>query len=151
MSTFVELAANYPLSLYFDGACPLCRLEIDNLQARDAQQLLRFVDIAGAGFDPAPLGVSLSALNGLIHATRPDGSLLVGVEVFRLAYAAVGLGRWTAPTGWPGLKPVVDAAYRLFARNRQTISRVFFKSAAPCNRTVCKPVASSISSSRSTS
>jgi len=113
----------YPLTLYYDGVCPVCNLEMDNLKARNQDGMLRFVDISVPFFDPAPLGVSLKALNELIHARQADGTLVVGVEVFRLAYGAVGLGRWFAPTALPVLKPLADAAYAVFARNRYGFSR----------------------------
>ena len=48
----------------------------------------------------------------------PDGSLVEGLEVFRRAYAAVGLGWLLAPTRWPLVRDVAEAGYRLFARNR---------------------------------
>ncbi len=113
---------DYPLTLLYDGACPVCNLEMDNLKERNAAEQLKFVDISTSFFDPTPYGTTLAEMNGLIHAQRPDGSLVIGVEVFRLAYGAVGLGRITAPTGWPLLKPVFDAAYAVFARNRYGIS-----------------------------
>ena len=115
---------NYPLTLLYDGACPVCMLEMDNLKARNDQGLLRFVDISEAGFDPTPLGATLAEMNALIHAQRPDGSLVIGVEVFRLAYTAVGLGHFTRFTAWPIFKPLVDAAYLLFARHRMLASRI---------------------------
>lgn len=115
--------SNYPLTLYFDAACPVCNLEMDNLKARNTEGRLRFVDISDPAFDPAPLGVTLEALNGLLHAQRPDGSLAVGVEVFRLAYGAVGLGRWAAPTQWRLVAPWIEQAYAVFARNRYGLSR----------------------------
>jgi predicted DCC family thiol-disulfide oxidoreductase YuxK len=113
----------YPLTLLYDGACPVCNLEMDNLKARNAQGLLRFVNITTPGFDAAPYRASIAEMNALIHAQRADGALVIGVEVFRLAYGAVGLGRVTAFTRWPLLKPVVDAAYALFARHRYFVSR----------------------------
>jgi predicted DCC family thiol-disulfide oxidoreductase YuxK len=115
---------NFPLTLLYDGQCPVCNLEMDNLKARNAEGLLKFVDISLPRFDPTPYGATLVQMNGLIHAQRPDGSLVVGVEVFRLAYGAVGLGHLTAPTRWPLLKPAVDAAYAVFARNRYGFSRI---------------------------
>ncbi len=115
---------NYPLTLLYDGACSVCNLEMDNLKARNTEGWLHFVDISIPFFDASPYGASLEQMNGLIHAQRPDGSLVIGVEVFRLAYGAVGLGHLTAPTAWPVLKPAVDAAYAVFARHRHTISRV---------------------------
>jgi predicted DCC family thiol-disulfide oxidoreductase YuxK len=116
------MTAHFPLTLLYDGACPVCNLEMDNLKARNTAGMLKFVDIAAPFFDPAPYGTSLEAMNGLIHAVRPDGSLVIGTEVFRLAYGAVGLGHLAAPTGWPLLRPAFDAAYKVFARNRYGIS-----------------------------
>jgi predicted DCC family thiol-disulfide oxidoreductase YuxK len=114
---------NYPLTMLYDGTCPVCVFEMNNLKARNAEGLLRFVNISSPGFAPEPYGTSLEAMNALIHAQRADGSLVIGVEVFRLAYGAVGLGRWAAPTGWPILRPVVDVLYALFARHRYRFSR----------------------------
>lgn len=116
---------NFPLTLLYDGACTVCNLEMDNLKARNTQGLLKFVDISAPFFDTTPYGASLADMNNLIHAVRPDGSLVIGVEVFRLAYGAVGLGHLAAPTGWPVLKPAFDAAYAVFARNRYGFSKVF--------------------------
>jgi predicted DCC family thiol-disulfide oxidoreductase YuxK len=119
------LPSNYPLTLLYDGACPVCNLEMDNLKHRNTGGQLAFTDISLPEFDPLPYGATLAEMNGLIHAVRPDGSLVVGVEVFRLAYWAVGLGYLAAPTAWPGLKTAVDAAYAVFARNRYGFSRAF--------------------------
>jgi predicted DCC family thiol-disulfide oxidoreductase YuxK len=49
--------------------------------------------------------------------------VLRGVEVLRLAYAAVGFGWVMRPTGWAPLRPLADLGYRLFARHRRRISR----------------------------
>jgi predicted DCC family thiol-disulfide oxidoreductase YuxK len=116
---------NFPLTLLYDGACAACNLEMDNLKARNTAGLLKFVDISVPFFDTTPYGASLADMNALIHGVRPDGSLIVGVEVLRLAYAAVGLGHFAAPTGWPVLKPAFDLAYAVFARNRYGFSAVF--------------------------
>jgi predicted DCC family thiol-disulfide oxidoreductase YuxK len=119
---------NFPLTLFYDGLCPICKLEMDQLRVRDAlanasAQLL-FVDIACPGFDAARFGVTLVDMQTLIHATRPDGSLVIGVPALQLAYQAVGLGAWVAPTGWPLLKPIFAWAYSWFARNRYGLSGV---------------------------
>jgi predicted DCC family thiol-disulfide oxidoreductase YuxK len=120
---------DFPLTLLYDASCPVCRLEMHALRDRDVTQhpdapLLRVVDISAPGFDATPYGATLAEMNAQIHAMRPDGSLVVGVEVFRLAYGAVGLGRFWQPTGWRWLKPAFDLAYAVFARHRYGISRV---------------------------
>lgn len=47
-----DISAKYPMALLFDGACPVCNLEMDNLKARNQDGLLVFVDIANPQFDP---------------------------------------------------------------------------------------------------
>jgi predicted DCC family thiol-disulfide oxidoreductase YuxK len=122
-------ASDYPLTLLYDGACPVCNLEMDSLKARNTRGLLVFVDVSHPNFDPTPYtrvnSASRQDMMALMHAMRPDGSLVVGVAAFRIAYAAVGLGALIAPTGWPLLKPLADAAYKVFAHNRYGFSALF--------------------------
>ncbi len=112
----------YPLTLFYDATCPVCALEMDHLRARNHAAKLVFVDISAPGFDAVPDGVTLVQMDAEIHALCADGSLLRGVEVLRLAYAAVGLGWVLGPTGWAPLRPLFDRGYRLFARHRRRIS-----------------------------
>lgn len=79
---------------------------------------LALIDIAAPSFNPDAIGVTLDQVMGSIHGLTPDGRLVTGVEVFRRAYAAVGWGWLWAPTAWPILRPITDAAYRWFARRR---------------------------------
>jgi predicted DCC family thiol-disulfide oxidoreductase YuxK len=113
---------HYPLTLLYDGACPICRLEMDRLAQLDGLRRLAFVDIAAPGFDASKYGATLEEMQRLIHAARPDGTLVVGVEVFRLAYGAVGWGLLFAPTALPGISTLAERAYAVFARNRYRVS-----------------------------
>ncbi len=106
-------------TILIDGACPLCRHEANLLRRLDrGRGRLDLIDIASPRFEPAGLGVTLDQVMGSIHGLTRDGRLVWGVEVFRRAYAAVGWGWLWAPTGWPILRPVFDAAYGWFARRR---------------------------------
>jgi predicted DCC family thiol-disulfide oxidoreductase YuxK len=113
----------YPLTLFYDAGCPVCSLEMDHLRERNRDGWLRFVDISAPGFDPAPHGASLAAMDAEIHGLTASGAMLRGVEVLRLAYDAAGLGWVMRPTGWAPLRPLADAGYRVFARHRRAISR----------------------------
>lgn len=109
----------WQIEVLYDGDCPLCSREIRFLERRDAGRgAIRFENIAAPSFDPGTHGVELRDLMARIHGVLPDGTLVEGVEVFRQAYAAVGLGWLVAPTRWPGLRHLADLAYRIFARNR---------------------------------
>jgi predicted DCC family thiol-disulfide oxidoreductase YuxK len=96
---------------------------MDHLRSRNHQARLRFIDITAPGFDPAPFGATLAAMDSEIHACCADGRLIVGVQALRMAYEAVGLGWVLAPTGWVPLRGLSGIGYRLFARHRRGISR----------------------------
>ena len=117
------MRSDYPLTIFFDASCPVCALEMDHLRARDKTSRLVLVDMSASGFDAARYGLALPELDAAIHALRPDGSVVRGMAVLRLAYAAAGLGWLLQPSAAAPLRPVFDAAYRVFARHRKSISR----------------------------
>lgn len=106
------------LTLFFDGDCPLCAREIELLRRLDHRRAIEFLDIAAPGFDAAAHGLTQDALMAELTGRLPDGRIVTGMETIRQMYAAVGLGPLVAWTRWPGLRPVADAGYQLFARNR---------------------------------
>ena len=118
------MGTTYPLTLLYDASCPVCSLEMDHLRERNTAGRLVFVNIAAPEFDASVYGATLAQMNAEIHGVRPDGGLLRGIEVLRLAYAAVGLAWVMQATGWPVLRPAFDLGYRLFAKHRMRISAV---------------------------
>ncbi len=107
------------VTLLVDGECPLCRKEAALLARLDrGRSRLVLEDISAPDFDSSRYARSMDELMGTIHAALPGGRLVTGMEAFRRAYAAVGLGWLLAPTRWPLLRPVFDALYRFFARHR---------------------------------
>ena len=121
----------YPLTLLYEGACPICRREVSFLARRDKAQNLRFVDIAGPEFDPQTWGRAhgfarfpdRTQLDARIHAVTAASEIVTGLAVFRLAWRAVGLGWLAAATGLPLLRPLAERAYLAFARNRHRLAR----------------------------
>ena len=111
------MKTNYPLTLLYDAGCPVCSLEMTHLRLLNDAARLVFVDMSAPGFDAMAYGTTLDALNAEIHGICADGRTLRGLEVLRLAYAAVGLGWVLQPTAWRPLRPLADFAYRAFARH----------------------------------
>ncbi|MHC4992689.1 MAG: thiol-disulfide oxidoreductase DCC family protein, partial [Planctomycetota bacterium] len=92
----------YEFKVLIDGDCPLCRREAALMERMDrGRGRLVLEDIAAADFDASRYGRTYDELMGTIYGVLPDGRLVTGVEVFRRAYAALGLGWLMAPTSWP--------------------------------------------------
>jgi predicted DCC family thiol-disulfide oxidoreductase YuxK len=111
-------SAPFDLELYFDGACPLCAREVAFLRRLDRGGRIRFTDIAAPGFDAPATGIAWQDLMDRIHARLADGTVVEGVEAFRRLYSLLGFGWLVAPTRLPGVRQLLDLAYRTFAKNR---------------------------------
>lgn len=112
-------SGTYPMTIYYDASCLLCNTEINNLQRRSTDDRLEFVDISAPGFTSLPPGVTLAQMMALIHARKADGSVIQGMEVFRLAYSAAGIGWVAGALGLPLIGALAERLYPWIARNRQ--------------------------------
>jgi predicted DCC family thiol-disulfide oxidoreductase YuxK len=106
------------VQVFFDGACPLCSREMAVLQRRDRRGQIEFIDIAASDFDARAWGREPAELMAAMHARLPDGSWAIGVEAFRQIYGRLGFGWLVALSRLPGVRRLLDAGYRVFARHR---------------------------------
>lgn len=116
----------WPLRIWYDRSCPLCRAELHGLADYDARGRLELVDCSPPGFGDAELaaaGVTPARAMAFIHARDARGRWLRGVEVFEAAYAAVGLEGMARTFAHPWLRPLWDRLYPWVARHRQWLSR----------------------------
>ncbi|MDG2383279.1 MAG: DUF393 domain-containing protein [Pirellulaceae bacterium] len=110
--------AVWRVEVFYDGDCPLCLREIRMLRRLDRDQRIRFTNLASSTFDPASLGKTTTELMNEIHGRFPDGRWIVGVEVFRQLYSAVGFGNLVRLTRLPIICHGLEVGYRLFAQHR---------------------------------
>ena len=73
------------LRIFYDGFCPLCLIEMRKLQSIDQQSALKFVDIQQVGFNQAYPELDWHALNTVIHAQLPDGTVITGLDATYMA------------------------------------------------------------------
>jgi len=119
------MTAGNTIKILYDGACPLCGTEMNFLKKKDKAGVIVLEDISKSDFDPSFYGKTTEELNRFIHAQLADGSIISGMEVFRKAYTAVGLGYLLWPTRLPVIKQLSDLGYYIFAKYRISISRFF--------------------------
>jgi len=108
----------YPLTVYFDADCPICRREIDLMKIFNRRNHLEFIDFSASSYLPAEHGLSPCDLGKVIHARWSDGTIITGVEVFREMWEAIGLGFLARFARRPTINKLLVKAYTWFARNR---------------------------------
>ncbi len=124
-----------PVTLYYDGNCPLCMKEVNHLSSMNGKGQLILVNIKDDGFAEKHPEFDLEKMDQSIHASLGDGRIVTGVDATLAAWEAVGLGCLIAPLRWPGVALLADWGYSVFARNRHGISRHLapFLGKNPCN------------------
>lgn len=110
------------LTLFYDGACPLCQAEILFLSGRNHAHLLDFVDINSEQFDPQKVGVSCETALAAMYGQFESGKLIQGAAVFPEAYRRADLPRLASFFSIKFLQPFFKLAYLFFAKNRHAIS-----------------------------
>jgi predicted DCC family thiol-disulfide oxidoreductase YuxK len=107
-------------TIYFDGSCPLCVKEMRSLQASDKRQQIRFVDVTRA----CPSHLDANAVMYELHVETTEGRLLKAVEANIYVWRLLGRKPWLALLKLPVIRTLATVGYRIFAKHRQTISRV---------------------------
>lgn len=116
-------AAN-TLTVFFDGACPLCRREIAMYRDLPAHQPLAFVDVSHAAAQLPP-GSDRAQLLARFHVLQADGSLASGARGFVALWRTLQGWRWLARlAALPGFTPMLEVAYRAFLHLRPAMQRL---------------------------
>ncbi|WP_263080143.1 DUF393 domain-containing protein [Endozoicomonas sp. Mp262] len=113
---------SFPVTLFYDGSCPLCMKEVHWLQSKNNRKRLRFVDIKQADFAQHYPHLDVDALDNTLHAQWSNGKIVKGVDATVSAWEAVGKGWLLTPLTWPLFSDVATCTYKTFARNRHWLS-----------------------------
>ena len=110
-------------TVYFDGACPVCRREIAVYQRGEGAEAVCWVDASAC--PPDALGADLPRDQALarLHLRLADGRLVQGAAAFLAMWAALpqhpGLARLARLLDRPPLVRLLDLAYGAFLRLRR--------------------------------
>jgi predicted DCC family thiol-disulfide oxidoreductase YuxK len=112
-----------PLTVLYDGACPLCRREIGLYRGLRANTPVCFADVSDTTL-PLPPGTTREQLLARFHVRGRDGELRSGAQAFLALWAALPGWRWLALLGrLPGTAWAMERGYRLFLRGRPALQR----------------------------
>mgnify|MGYP001814236524 CR=1 FL=1 len=116
-SRVVSAARDYSLPVvFYDGACPLCRREIDHYRRIDRAGRLRWVDAAVDADTLAGYGLSLEDAMAELHVMDADGCWQRGVDAFLVIWKHLPRYHWLARlVAGLGLRGPLAYVYRHFA------------------------------------
>ncbi|XP_030625916.1 uncharacterized protein At5g50100, chloroplastic-like [Chanos chanos] len=109
------------VKVLYDGQCPICVKEIHFLQylQRHRPGKVDFIDISLDGYDGGKYeGISYEMAMEEMHVIDEKNKVHRGVPAFTVMYSAVGLGWLGRFISWPVVRPLMDKAYAVFAKNR---------------------------------
>ncbi|MCU0925807.1 MAG: DUF393 domain-containing protein [Hydrogenophaga sp.] len=89
-----------PLTVLYDGACPLCRREIGVYQGLRSETPVCYADVSDAAV-PLPPGTTREQLLARFHVRQSDGTLISGASAMERLYrlflrARPRMQRWAA-------------------------------------------------------
>jgi len=106
-----------PIILY-NGACPICRREIEHYQHLDGdgRKALDFADISEAHPTLKKLSLSQDSAKRRLHVLDADGRLLVGIPAFAAIWELLPRYRWLSTMSrLPVLRNLLAWMYELVA------------------------------------
>lgn len=123
-------------TIYFDGGCPLCTIEIEHYASQPGSKQLDFVDVSDQRVELVP-ELSFRAARERFHVRRADGTLVSGAKAFVAIWNVLPRWYWAARIARiPGVTLILEGAYRLFLPVRPILSklagRLGAKATNPC-------------------
>lgn len=113
------------LTVFYDGACPLCAREIAFYRRRKGSEALSWVDLGACAPESVATGLSKEAALARFHVRDAEGKLLSGGAAFAALWAALpgfrlfGRAFQVGPFPW-----ILEWAYRVFLTLRPGLRRL---------------------------
>ncbi len=116
--------ADAGVTVYYDGACPLCAREISAYRGMRGADAVCWVDASDVEAGALGPGLSREAALTRFHVRTADGALESGGAAFLRVWAALPGLRWLAAlAGRPPIRWLLEPAYRLSLRLRPWLAR----------------------------
>ncbi|MEQ9642063.1 MAG: DUF393 domain-containing protein [Alphaproteobacteria bacterium] len=105
------------LTVYYDGACPLCAREIAFYRRKDKAGNVTWIDVSALSDSEHVAGLSREQTLARFHVRTPDGRLVTGGAAFAQLWTVIpGLRLLGRVMQRPPFLWVLNLAYRGFLR-----------------------------------
>jgi len=123
LSLFHKNNLSKPITLLYDGDCPICKREITHLQRHNTKQLVHFIDISTQNYQKESYAnIDYNMAMKAIHAIDASGNVLKGPAAFQQLYIRCGYPMLSLLYGLPILHAFFSRIYYLFAKYRLQIT-----------------------------
>jgi len=113
------LRTDAALTVYYDGACPVCSREIAVYRRQAGAERCVWVDASSCPESALGNGLSRDMALARFHVRRADGVLIDGMQGFTVLWRALPRFAWVGRIVSIGPFPLLlDAAYYVFLRVR---------------------------------
>lgn len=109
---------NGKTTVLYNGACPVCRREIEHYRGldRSSSDALEFADISGPHPVLREVTLSEDAAKRRLHVIDGDGQLLSGIPAFAAIWTHLPRYRWLSVlSGWPVFRSLLPWIYEPIA------------------------------------
>lgn len=112
----VQMPSRSSLTVYHDGSCPLCAVEIAQYRQAEGAGVITFVDASSVSRDEELTnGLSAGVALSRFHVRDEAGQLVSGAAAFSLLWQTLPRWHWLGRLiGSPVVLPLAERAYNLF-------------------------------------
>lgn len=124
--SYIQRMASTPsLTVFYDGACPLCLREIGLLRRLDGRRgRINFEDVSQPDAAPSCL-IEREVLMARFHARLPSGEIVSGARAFTEAWSRIPYFIWLRPIGrFAPTRGALNLIYRGFLKIRPGLQRL---------------------------
>ena len=114
------------LTIFYDGQCPLCTLEMEKLKRYDTKNLIKLENLHQKNFTTLHPDIDVDKAMHILHG-KYRGSTLLALDVTHRAWTLVGKGTLVAPLKFPIIKQFAHQGYLLLAKYRHPISQCLYQ------------------------
>jgi predicted DCC family thiol-disulfide oxidoreductase YuxK len=113
-----------PVSIFYDGKCKVCSLEMDHYKKLNRPEVFQFIDISSSNFKADSYGLDSNQVQKEMHVLDRNGQLKVGVDAFIAIWNELPRYRWlTGVVNQKWVRPFADLGYKCFATIRPILPK----------------------------
>lgn len=111
---------NHPITVFFDGLCPICSHEMRTLQKRKQTGIIHYISVLSEA-DLKTMTTKITYIQAMekIHAIDTDGHILTGIDALSAVYARTDLALLAVFLQSPGFHSFFSILYALWAKLRR--------------------------------